>query len=274
MHNSNHKTEPMRTIFHTTILAASLLTLTLSSRAAVLFDSSGFEGPAYGLGNLAGQNGFDFAGSGTAATVQNSVARTGSQAVQLGGGTTTWDWPLLEYTPLAGEIVRVSFDVRRSAFTANNNFGYFIDVYSTSAEGGNRVARTGLVRTGTAAAPGSVQGLVTLGGASPGSYLVGSPLLTDTWYNFVMDMDFASDTFSVKIDGISVGSALPFVTPSLGIGDADIQISAVTGATDLGFIDNYKVETVVVPEPGILAFSALGFLALLAFNRKRGSSSK
>ena len=262
----------MHRLFSTTIVGASLLAF--SSDAATLFNSGGFEGPAYTLGNLSGQNSFASAGSPTAETVENSVVKSGSQAVQLAGATTTWDWPSLEYTPAANEIVRVSFDVRRSAFTANNHFGYFIDVYSTTAEGGNRVARTGLVRTGTATVPGSVQGLVTIGGGAPGSYLVGSPLLNDTWYNFVMDMDFASDTFSVSIDGTIVGTALPFVTPSLGIGDADLQISSVAGGTDLGFIDNYKVEALLVPEPGIFSFAAMSGLALLIFRRRWGSLQK
>jgi len=258
----------MKGLIQITIGAASLVVF--SASAATLFDSGGFEAPAYTLGNLQGQNGFQFFGSATAMVVQNSVVSSGSQAVQLSGGTTTWDWPSLEYTPGAAEIIRVSFDVRWGSFTANNNFGYFIDVYSTTAEGGNRVARTGLVRTGTATAPGNVQGLVTIGGATPGSYLVDGPLSNNTWYKFIMDMDFASDTFSVSINGTPVATALPFVTASTGIGDADLQISSVAGSTDSGFIDNYKVEALVVPEPGVFAISALGGLALVGLRRRRG----
>jgi hypothetical protein len=231
-------------------LIITLLT-TPTAPAATLFDSSGFEAPTYSLGLLDGQNGWNSVDSSTEGVVQSNVVSTGSQAVMMSGATTAWQFPTLQYIPFPGEIIRISFDVRRSAFTSLNNFGYFVDIYNTSAEGGGRIARTGLVRTGSPSAPGRVQALITIGGDSPGSFTIGSPLLNETWYRFVVDLNFASNTWSLRINGSTIGCALPFVTPSLGIGDADLQISATGGSTDAGYFDNYLVETIVPQEPAI-----------------------
>ncbi len=254
----------MKNIAKPTLIIAVATALSASSAlAATLFDSGGFEGPAYSLGNLAGQNGwngvFPAANTGVA-QVENTVVSSGSQAVQMSGGSSTWNWSDVAYTPAAGEIVRVSFDVRRSAFTAVNNFGYFVDVYDGA---GDRIARTGLVRTGTSTAPGSVQGLVTIGanGANAaGSYLIGTPLLNDTWYSFMMNMDFASDTYAVSINGTQISSGLPFFTAASDIFEADLQLSGATGATDMGYFDNYRVE--VIPEPTAMSIMLLGLAGL------------
>ena len=145
-----------------------------------------------------------------------------------------------------------------------------MDVYD--AGGANRIARTGLVRTGTAAAPGSVQGLATIGGGAPGSYLIGNPLLNDTWYSFVMDLDFAADTYAVSINGSVIQAGLPFVIAASTIGDADIQISAVIGGTDTGYIDNYKVEA--VPEPQAWAMSGVVLVGMAGYviSRRRATT--
>jgi len=255
----------MRSFISGTVALASFLAI--SSNAATLFDSFGFEAPTYSLGNLSGQNGWDFFGPG-AATVQNTVVNGGSQAVQLSGAASTWHWPNLGYTPGAGEIVRVSFDVRASAPAPINNFGYFVDVYNTGPEGGNRVARTGLFRTAT----GSMLALITIGQTgpnAPGSYTIGNPLAADTWFNFVMDLNFATDTFAVSVNGSTIASGLSFVTASTGIGDADLQLSGTAGATDSGFFDNYRVEAIVIPEPGVLSIALVGGLAFVALRRRK-----
>ena len=155
----------MRLQFNLTLL---LSLLGVTSNAATLFDSSGFEAPIYALGVLDGQNAWISDGSSTEGIVQSAVVSSGSQAILVSGGTTAWQFPKLEYTPLPGEIIRISFDVRRSAFTSVNNLGYFVDVYNTAAGVFGRIARTGLDCTGTPSAPGRVQGSVTIGGASPG----------------------------------------------------------------------------------------------------------
>jgi len=130
----------MRLQFSLTTLILSLLAI--ASNAATLFDSSGFEAPTYTLGVLNGQNAWISVGSSIEGVVQSAVVSSGSQAVMVSGATTAWQYPRLEYTPLTGEIIRISVDIRRSAFTSINNFGYFVDVYSTTAEGGGRIART------------------------------------------------------------------------------------------------------------------------------------
>jgi len=253
----------MKKQLKTTIgITTAAVTLAASSTfGATLFDSQGFEAPTYNLGNLVGQNGWvvDPAANSGVAQVQNTVFKTGSQAVRMSGGSTTWAWPDLGYTPAAGEFVRVSFDVQRSSFGAANNFGYFVDIYDTT---GARIARSGLTRTGTSTAPGSVQALATIGGATPGSFLIGSPLLNNTWYSFAVDLNFTADTYDVRIDGSLISAGLPFVVAANGVGDADLQLSGATGATDSGYFDNYMVEALVIPEPTAMSLVLLGLAGL------------
>src|SRR3954447_3299626 len=110
-------------------LTLILSLLAVGSNAATLFDSSGFEGPFYTLGVLDGQNAWKSFENSREGLVQSAVVSSGLQGVLVSGPTTDWLFPSLEYTPLAGEIIRISVDIRRSAFTSVNNFGYFVDVY-------------------------------------------------------------------------------------------------------------------------------------------------
>src|SRR5690349_18416495 len=113
---STVKQTHMRPQLKSLLLIAVFVLTVAASNAATLFDSSGFEAPIYSLGVLNGQNGWTSVGSSTEGVVQSSVVSSGLQAVSVSGTTTAWQYPSLEYTPSAGEVVRISFDVRRSAF--------------------------------------------------------------------------------------------------------------------------------------------------------------
>jgi hypothetical protein len=235
-------------------IAAAALAAT-SASATVLFDAQGFEAPAYTLGNLTGQNGWDKDGTGLA-TVQGAVVQSGSQAVSLTGDTSEWHYPALDYTPAPGEVVRVTSGILRgSSATATKNFGFFLDAY-TDDPAFARFARVGL-----GVSSGNVVALATtIGGSGAGSYIVATGLQWDTWYSFQMDLKFDTQQFDLYIDNTLIQADMPFVVTAHNLTDVDLQKSYTSGATDIGYFDNYKVE--VIPEPTAMSLLFLGLAGI------------
>ena len=234
----------------------------------ILYNSNGFEAPAYATGQLVGQNGWlsDSAAPASIAlaTVQTTTVAAGSQAVRIGGGVATnWFFPDLSYTPAAGEIISVRADIARTlgAAAATTSFGYLLDIYGTN---GARIARAGLGNSG-----GAVRALVT----APNALGAAANTLANTtvynslqFVNFEILLNFTAKTFELKIDGTSAGNFGFLNNAATAIGDADLQVSTVTGATDAGFFDNYVVS--VIPTPGAAALLGMGGLAALRRRRK------
>jgi hypothetical protein len=253
----------MKTTTTSSLAIAVAAALTASSGfAATLFDSQGFEAPTYSLGALTGQNGWLRDGSGIA-TVQNTVVQSGSQAVSLTGDTTEWHWPDLAYTPVpGGKVVRATTGIQRgSSAAATKNFGYFLDIYTTSPDFA-RFARAGLGVSGGAPAI-----LATfLGGSGAGNYVLESGLSWDTWYDFRVDLNFDTQKFDVYVNGVLKGADLQFLVPANDLSDVDLMKSYSTGATDIGYFDNYKIEA--IPEPTSAAVLLLGLAGLTLARRK------
>jgi hypothetical protein len=248
----------MRNLMLSTISAIALIAGSL--RGATLFDSVGFESPTYTLGSLDSQNGWIADGTGQA-TVQNSVVENGSQAVRLSGATTTWHFPDLSYTPASGEIVRVTSGIRFGSSTNGvKNFGYFLDAYNFSTA---RIGRVGLGISGGSPAIFAT----TIGGSGAGTYVLATGLSYDTFYDFQMDLKFATQKFDLYVNNVLIGADLPFLTASVNVADVDLQMSSTAGATDVGCFDNYKVLT-IVPEPGVFSLAALGGLTLTVARRR------
>jgi hypothetical protein len=242
--------------------ALALVAAAGSANATILFDSAGFESPAYSAGNLAGQNvsnpWLQDHGVTAPAQVQTAVVQSGLQAVSMSStaDSTNWLFPNLSYTPASGEVVQISVDIARTLGTTTS-FGYLIDVYGTN---GARVARFGL---GNSA--GSVRSVLTL---SSGNFLADTTLYgQNQWVHFDAFLDFTSHTWNLLIDGAPVAAGLPMINAAAtGIGDADLQMSTAVGANDIGYFDNYVVQA--IPAPGAAALLGRGGLAV---SRRRRS---
>lgn len=241
-----------------------------AASAQVIFDSAGFESPAYSLGSLAGQNGWGVENAPGNATV---IDLGGNQVVEVtGGGATNWYYPTLNYTPAPGSLVVVEADISRTLGTSTSSFGYGIDLYNQSL---SRFARAGLVSNG-----GNIQAFVTTkmsggvlsaSGSATNILVSSATYAADQFVHFKLVLDFATQTFRVELNSVDVGYEFPFVSASTLLADADFQVSTGAGANDRGRFDNYIVSaTTPIPEPSsCAALAGLAALGLASLRRRR-----
>ena len=261
--------------------ALALLAVATASVQAqtTLFNSNGFEaGSGYVLGDLNGQNGWIVDTPPGTFAVQNSVVAGGTQAVQVTQGspaTTNWIFPLLGFTPGPTDGVRIQVDLARTIGTTAS-FGYDIDVYNAAV---SRTLRFGLLNNA-----GVIQPFVTSrflsGNFDPTgavtNVIVGGAVPANTFVNFDAVLNYSTQSFRLKLNGVDVGFNMPFADlTATDISDADFQISTTANANDIGFMDNYIVSVVAIPEPVSMALACCGVAASgLFYWRRRVNRNK
>ena len=110
-----------------TCLALALaLAVSRSAGAVTIFDSNGFEAPAYSIGSLDGQHGFvNISAEGSAPEVViGPDAQIAGQAVRLQvpdlqGATSGWELPVADILAAGYTQVTVSFDIDKAGNTQN-----------------------------------------------------------------------------------------------------------------------------------------------------------
>lgn len=271
---------------------AGLLSLTGAATAATftVIDGEGFEAPDYtttfnGTGQLEGQfastdGGFGStqwkqspAGGTGAATVQNSVVASGSQAVRVdraAGSDDRWAVPVTGYP--AERYVCIDWDMRVEQ-TVSNTFGPFfgIEAYDDDAIS---IARLGML--GVDASTGEVLYGDTVDALQP--VPTGATVAFGQWNNFHIQLDFLTGTYAGYLNGALVVNTT-FEMPGAGqFTDADIAALAADGSpaaqalTGTAYFDNYFVvesdtPCYPIPEPSTLV-AGLTALAMLAARRR------
>lgn len=265
----------MRTTLSIAIIA--LVGATSITSAATVRYQTGFEASeSYTLGNLIGQHGWDQADGAPPlmnAIVQNSVVRPvtgGAQAVQFKANGPSID-PFADFTdiwtPLSGvgsaqiaaePIVTIQWDMMRGTLATGQSGTalWGIDVY----DGGEANI------TATIGAYDDNIGPAVAGTNSVGSFeFLGNGSPRGTWDTYTVTMNYVSRTYTVALNGTTLGSPLPFFAgANNAIGDVDFL--ALTRGTDSAYFDNLSITTSVVPEPAAVGL-LVGVVALTSRRR-------
>lgn len=252
--------------------AVALLSLTaVPSEAAVLY-STGFENPPFVLGPINGQAGwFVFSASGQTSdpVIENTLVKTGLQAVRVDGSVTGQTGPVLAPNFVA-PVLDMSADLYLGSSSSLSEWQF-----ATTGAGG--IGFAGGIDIGSAT---SVRGGGTTIYAITGNFTtVLGTFSRGTWHHVDIILDYATQTFDVELDGALLGSGLPFCgnnpnatttfcngAPVTSLGWAFFD--SFGGGNDLGAMDNFSIST-PVPEPATMSLLGTSLLPLGLASRRR-----
>jgi hypothetical protein len=228
--------------------------------AAGILYQTGFENPPYTTGAVAGQDGWSVFGVSAAATVQNSVAKTGTQAVLVDAAaagsqqTGPWHSDPFDTTTSANKTVVVDADV---LLTSSSN--------PTSWQFAALTPNLGTFFGGFNPTPDGQLQLITAG------FPLTPPVITrDVWNHFEVRYDFSDQTFDVLINNSLVAGQVPFYTSQTVYGT--LLFDTFGGGNDLGYLDNVLIQDVptqAVPEPSAIVLLGMGGLTWLGYRLRR-----
>jgi hypothetical protein len=242
------------------LLAAALVGFAAVSCQAVPLYSTGFENPPFTLGPINGQAGwFVFSASNQASdpAIESTLVRSGLQAVGIDGFVSGQTGPV--WAPnLTRPLLEMSADIYlgsssgQSAWqfgsTGASGIGFAggIDVHSDNSI----VAITGNYTT--------VLGTWT----------------RDAWHHVDLVLNYPRQTYSVILDGTTLGSGLAFCGNNSGAcNGAPVTemgwdlFDTFGGGDDFGAMDNFSISA--VPEPSSLVLIAGGLVGGLAVLRRK-----
>lgn len=275
--------------------AASLAFLALAVTAqaqTTLYNSNGFEAPGYSGGSLVPQQGWQTTDmnqfSTPAGVVQSTQVFQGNQAFQAIGPNLANDvgfsfqtfWyhdsvslpGVLPFNPVANglPVVRVSW--RQYLDGSFNGIGQipFAGIY---LEGLTAGGTQGQITSVLLRNDGRIS-VVTTSGSTPTTAVdpVNDPLRFNQWLHFEVNLDFATQRFSVWQDGVQRFNFVPFRN-TFGtqnrLAEFGFQVSAIDlispPPSNNTYYDNFVVTALAVPEPttmallGMLVAGGLGY---------------
>ncbi len=237
------------------IAIVSGATASSTATAGVLYATS-YEGPEYTAGALTGQNGW--ANSfGLDATVNSGIARTGSRSLeirQLSGqdpfGLTVRVGPYSTTMPQ----VSVEHSIYLSGSTGWNPPATFLSPLSLGGENG------------------FIAQLPVVNGTHVQFGTSNVPIVTDTWIDLKLLLDFPSQTASAFVNGTNIGS-LPFASAATQLSQVELwHVFDNTSFSNPGpsnpfYVDDLRISA--VPEPGTWALMLLTIPAAWLIRRRR-----
>lgn len=226
------------------------------SEAQTLF-STGFESPGYSPGGLTRQNSWYTFGNGNAGNpqVQNTVVRTGSQAISVNAsGAVGYSLHELTYSDSgANKIVEGSIQLNMASLGTSWNGLCFI--------GGNDSNPTvGCLSVSTFGAP-FITNFV--------NPIVGRAVAPGTWNEFRLRLDFTAQTMTGFVNGNTIGT-VPFRSAVRTLAAVGFGFSAIPGS-NIAYFDDLSVSASApsVPLPTFRSDQPL----LQSFSGRPGLSS-
>jgi hypothetical protein len=220
------------------------------ARADVIF-ATGFEPPAYSLGQLAGQDGWT--GS-SIPVVQSSIVQSGTQAAAFDASLATGGQHLvshsLSYDSSSSPLKTVT--IQEDFYMTSAGTRSYWDVISTSGNGGfigqllifpGNVAKLGLASS-------------TVGDA---------PVSLDHWNTFDLVLNYQDQVQSAYLNGQFIGSG-SFANTNTTLNNFSFGINVDPG-TDQAYFDNIAVSA--VPEPSSLTMAMASGLVMVGCSRLR-----
>ena len=218
---------------------------------AVLFDTEGFEAPRYAPGPLEDQDPLGPWQKTTTrtgvATVQTTQVESGAQAVRMtrpaaSDGDTRYGViePIVPEGAL--DTIRVSWDMNVSQNMQGIDLGPFFGV---EAYDGFATTRPKLIGSlGVDATTGDV---LYQDGTTGFLTETGFSVQLGTWNHFDLVLDYASDTYTVFVNGDDKATTGFVDDPIVGFTDAPLAALAATAATratatGTAFFDNYRID--------------------------------
>ena len=249
-------------------LVACLLLAGSPAMCAILYET-GFEQPAYQLGDLASQQGWNtvqFPGEpAPLVTVQSQTVATGSQALGVTKAQNSQSGAAREIfynaEPFQQDIVMVTANV------------YFSDGQSLS--GWQFALNAPQLGAGIAGINVGHDRKLRL--VSGDSRETGHTFGRDRWVPVRFDLDFSMQTFDVYVDGQQIDAGVPFYTTQMVLGTIVFNTFSAANpllSDDQGFLDDLRIQTlredtVPTPEPASLLMMTAGLGALATIRRRR-----
>lgn len=231
----------------------------------VLYSTS-FENPPFTVGPIAGQDGWNVFGPGIS-TIENTFAKTGTQAVFVDGSTASQSGPY-HSDSTTGPLVDLSADI--AIFTS-----------STQSEWQFAGLGSGLFPFlgGIDIFPNDNIEAITKGFPVIGTFPRATAFNASAWHNINLLFDIATQTYNITLDGVTLAANVPFCgdngpcagapVSSYGTGFFDsFGQSSNPGANDSGYMDNFRVTAAAVPEPSSMIPLLIGFAAVCFWRRK------
>lgn len=236
--------------------------------AAYIIGPDAIDVPPYTLGAAVnGQQGW--VGSAAGSTIENGPAGTGSTSAIFIDNEKTGSMARhvisAPYSTDTTQTMRVKYDIR-GTLDSSNFVMPMVQIGDLGATDWAAVMVEGMAASSSAGSNFRLNGDNT-------KLVSGISTAINKWYTVTVDLSFGDKTYDISItDGTSTGTAtnVPFwydslslPVPKLGAVQFQKPNSSSTYPNDSGYIDNFSVEMIAVPEPGSLALLGIGAMALI-----------